>query len=103
VGAAYLLLSVGFATMFLGDILWSVAKIGGNYLSGDLQDVLYLACYVPIAAAGREQMRVSATTSATKTSTSMLLAQSLPYASMLAAFLVLVSFTRGDIGSPAKS
>ena len=96
-----LLLSVGFATMFLGDILWSVAKIGGHYLSGDLQDVLYLACYVPMVAAGREQMRLSATKSGTETSASMPLAQTLPYASMLTAFLVLVTFTRGDIGSPA--
>ena len=96
-----LLLSIGFATMFLGDILWSVAKIGGHYLSGDLQDVLYLACYVPMAAAGREQMRLSATASGTESRASMPLAQSLPYASMLTAFLVLVSFTRGEIGSPA--
>ena len=29
-----LLLSVGFATMFLGDILWSVAKIGGKLSVG---------------------------------------------------------------------
>jgi len=52
-----LLLLVGFATMFLADILWSVAKISGDYLPGALQDVLYVACYVPLAAAGREQMR----------------------------------------------
>jgi hypothetical protein len=90
-----LLLSVGFATMFLGDILWSVAKIGGNYLSGDLQDVLYLACYVPIAAAGRDGACLPTSTTGGH---SMLLAQSLP-ASMLAAFPVLVSFTRGDIGA----
>ncbi len=96
-----LLLSVGFATMFLGDILWSVAKIGGHYLSGDLQDVLYLICYVPMAAAGREQMRLSASTSGTESGASLPFAQSLPYASMLTAFLVLVSFTRGEIGSPA--
>jgi len=93
------LLLVGFATMFLGDILWSVAKISGDYLPGALQDVLYVACYVPLAAAGREQMRVSSARSAAGTSHS--LAQSLPYAAMLTAFLVLVSFTRGDIGSPA--
>ncbi|HZF26220.1 MAG TPA: EAL domain-containing protein [Steroidobacteraceae bacterium] len=96
-----LLLSVGFATMFLGDILWSVAKIGGDYLSGDLQDVLYVSCYVPMAFAAREQMRASATTSRIESGASRTLAQSLPYASMLTAFLVLVSFTRGDIGSPA--
>ena len=94
-----LLLSVGFATMFLADILWSVAKISGHYLSGDLQDVLYVACYLPMAFAGREQMRHS--TTATESSASTALAQSLPYAAMLTAFVVLVSMTRGDIGSPA--
>jgi len=94
-----LLLLAGFATMFLGDILWSVAKISGDYLPGALQDVLYVACYLPLAAAGREQMRAS--TSRAVPSTSNSLAQSLPYAAMLTAFLVLVSFTHGDIGSPA--
>jgi diguanylate cyclase (GGDEF)-like protein/PAS domain S-box-containing protein len=94
-----LLLLVGFATMFLADILWSVAKISGDYLPGALQDVLYVACYVPLAAAGREQMR--ATKARTAASASNSLAQSLPYGAMLTAFLVLVSFTRGDIGSPA--
>ena len=52
-----LLLLIGFATMFLGDILWSLAKVRGYYLPGQFQDVLYLCCYVPIAVAGREQMR----------------------------------------------
>jgi diguanylate cyclase (GGDEF)-like protein/PAS domain S-box-containing protein len=93
-----MLLLVGFATMFLGDILWSVAKISGDYLPGSLQDVLYVACYVPLAAAGREQMRAVTARAAQRSSA---LAQSLPYAAMLTAFLVLVSFTRGDIGNPA--
>jgi len=94
-----LLLLVGFATMFLGDILWSIAKITGDYLPGALQDVLYSACYVPLAAAGREQMRAGSARSVPIASDS--LAQSLPYGAMLTAFLVLVYFTRGDIGSPA--
>jgi diguanylate cyclase (GGDEF)-like protein/PAS domain S-box-containing protein len=94
-----LLLLVGFAMMFLGDILWSIAKITGDYLPGALQDVLYIACYVPLAAAGRRQMR--ATTLSAMPVASDSLAQSLPHAAMLTAFLVLVYFTRGDIGSPA--
>ena len=96
-----MLLLVGFATMFLADILWSVAKISGDYLPGALQDVLYVVCYVPLAAAGREQMRATKVQAAPGGSHS--LAQSLPYAAMLTAFLVLVSFTRGDIGSPATA
>ena len=94
-----LFLLIGFATMFLADILWSIAKITGDYLPGAFQDVFYTACYVPLAAAAREQMRMSAARAAPSASGS--LAQSLPYAAMLTAFLVLVSFTRGDIGSPA--
>ena len=96
-----LLLLVGFAMMFLGDILWSLAKVRGYYLPGQFQDVLYLCCYAPMAAAGREQMRTSAAPVRAMSNTSDALARSLPYAAMLAAFLVLVYFTRGDIGGPA--
>ena len=47
-------------------------------------------------------MRLSATTSADRNErASTRWRRSLPYASMLTAFLVLVFFTRGDIGSPA--
>ncbi|HEV7432645.1 MAG TPA: EAL domain-containing protein [Steroidobacteraceae bacterium] len=94
-----LLLSVGFTTMLLGDVMWSVAKITGHYLSGDLQDVLYVACYLPMVIAGREQMRVSATGVGWNVPNS--LAQSLPYAAMLTALLVLVSLTHGDLANPA--
>ena len=93
-----LLLLLGFAMSFIGDILWSVTKISGAYLPGAFQDVLYIASYAPLAAAGREQMR--ATTIRVSPSASDSLAQSLPYAAMLSAFLVLVYFTRGDIGGP---
>ncbi|MGH8136614.1 MAG: putative bifunctional diguanylate cyclase/phosphodiesterase [Steroidobacteraceae bacterium] len=96
-----LLLLAGFATMFLGDIIWSLAKVGGYYLPGGLQDVMYLACYAPLAAAGREQMRASATAALVPPNRSNGMAQTLPYAAMLTAFLVLVYFTRGDIGAPA--
>ncbi len=94
-----LLLMTGFATMFLADILWSIAKVGGFYVSGDLQDVLYAACYLPMAAAGREQMR--AVPSAAVPSSSDVLTRSLPYAAILTALLVLVYCTRADISGPA--
>ena len=94
-----LLLSIGVTTMLLGDVMWSVAKITGHYLSGDIPDVLYVACYVPLAAAGREQMRFSET--GTGSAVSQGIAQALPYAAMLAALGVLVSLTHGDLRSPA--
>ncbi|HYL70047.1 MAG TPA: EAL domain-containing protein [Candidatus Dormibacteraeota bacterium] len=96
-----LLLLGGFATMFLGDILWSLAKVRGYYLPGQFQDVLYLCCYMPLAAAGRVQMRAIAAPPRSMSQTSDALARSLPYAAVLAAFLVLVYFARGDIGGPA--
>jgi diguanylate cyclase (GGDEF)-like protein/PAS domain S-box-containing protein len=94
-----LLLALGFTTMLLGDVMWSVAKITGHYLSGDIEDVLYVSCYMPLAAAGREQMRRSA--AGTGSSLSQGLAQALPYAATLAALLVLVSLTHGDLRNPA--
>jgi diguanylate cyclase (GGDEF)-like protein/PAS domain S-box-containing protein len=96
-----LLLLSGFATMFLGDILWSLAKVRGYYLPGQFQDVLYLGCYAPIAIAGREQMRTLGAPVRSMSSTSDALTRSLPYAAMLAAFLVLVYFSRSNIGGPA--
>jgi diguanylate cyclase (GGDEF)-like protein/PAS domain S-box-containing protein len=95
-----LLLLAGFAAMFLGDILWSLAKVRGYYLPGQFQDVLYLCCYVPLSAAGRAQMR-SHDLAPTSSKASDALERSLPYASMLAALLVLAYFSRGDIGGPA--
>jgi diguanylate cyclase (GGDEF)-like protein/PAS domain S-box-containing protein len=95
-----LLLIAGFAMMSFGDILWSVAKITGSYLPGNFQDVLYVACYVPFMAAARAQLRVSATTERTAPTAADALIQSLPYAAMLTAFLVLVYFARGDVGGP---
>jgi diguanylate cyclase (GGDEF)-like protein/PAS domain S-box-containing protein len=96
-----LLILLGFATMFLGDILWSLAKVRGYYLPGQFQDVLYLCCYAPIAIAGREQMRSATARLRNPSSTSDTLARSLPYAAMLCAFLVLVYFSRSNIGGPA--
>ncbi|MBS0393418.1 MAG: EAL domain-containing protein, partial [Proteobacteria bacterium] len=97
-----LLLAVGFTTMLLGDVVWSVAKLTGHYLPGDLQDILYIACYVPLAAAGREQLRPRPA-AAVRSGVVKALAQSLPYAAMLAAFLVLVTLTHGERGSPATA
>jgi diguanylate cyclase (GGDEF)-like protein/PAS domain S-box-containing protein len=96
-----LLLLAGFAGMFLGDILWSLAKVRGYYLPGQFQDVLYLCCYLPLAAAGREQLRTGARPPHAASNSSDALARALPYASMLAAFLVLAYLSRGYMGGPA--
>jgi diguanylate cyclase (GGDEF)-like protein/PAS domain S-box-containing protein len=96
-----LLVLSGFAAMFLGDILWSLAKVRGYYLPGQFQDVLYLCSWAPLAAAGREQMRTLAAPPREASETSDTLARALPYAAMLAAFLLLVYFSHGDFGGPA--
>jgi EAL domain len=54
------LLLTGFATMFLADIVWSLARMRGYYLPGGFHVVLYLCCCIPLSAAGREQLRASA-------------------------------------------
>jgi len=96
-----LLLLTGFAAMFLGDIIWSLAKVRGYYLPGGIQDVLYLSCYLPMAAAGRAQMAAVAQPARSASRTSGALARSMPYAAMAAAFLVLIYISGGGLGAQA--
>ncbi len=96
-----LLLMAGFATMFVADMFWSLAKLGGYYAAGEVQDVFYLLCYVPWAAAAREQMRAPVKSAPVESNTLDSLTRALPYAALLTALLVLVYATRADIGGPA--
>jgi diguanylate cyclase (GGDEF)-like protein/PAS domain S-box-containing protein len=96
-----LFLMAGFATMFMADMFWSLAKLGGYYAAGEVQDVFYLLCYVPWAAAAREQMRAPMKSDPVESSTADNLTRALPYAALLTALLVLVYSTRADIGGPA--
>ncbi|MBV8147060.1 MAG: EAL domain-containing protein [Gammaproteobacteria bacterium] len=95
------LIMCGFAATFLADIFWSLAKVRGYYLPGEFQDVLYLVCYVPLAAAGREQMQAMSAPARASSPRADVFARSLPHAAMLASFLVLVYLARGDIAGPA--
>jgi len=94
-----LLLLLGCTTMFLADIVWALAKVGGGYLPGGLQDVMYVAWYLPIAAAAREQTRTSVVPVA-ETGTTPTLVRGLPYVAVLVAFLVLVFVARDEVGGP---
>jgi diguanylate cyclase (GGDEF)-like protein/PAS domain S-box-containing protein len=97
-----LMLLTGFATMFAGDIVWSLAKMRGYYLPGDSSQVMYVVCYVPLAAAARVQLHwLNAPPPAASQSVDAL-ARALPYAAMLAAFLMLVYLSRGDVSGPAN-
>jgi len=95
------LIMSGFAATFLADIFWSLAKVRGYYLPGGFQDVLYLVCYVPLAAAGREQMQAMSAPARGSSPRADAVARSLPHAAMLASFLVLVYLAHGDIAGPA--
>jgi diguanylate cyclase (GGDEF)-like protein/PAS domain S-box-containing protein len=97
-----LLLLTGFATMFAGDIVWSLAKMRGYYLPGDAADVIYLVCYVPLAAAARVQLKWMAAPPPAVSQNADVLARGLPYAAMLAAFLMLVYLSGGDASGPAN-
>jgi diguanylate cyclase (GGDEF)-like protein/PAS domain S-box-containing protein len=95
-----MLMTIGFSFMFLGDIVWAILKVTGQYVIGSLSDLLYQSCYVGLAAAAREHLRGPpvATTVASETSTT--LARGLPYLAMLVAFIVLVYFQSGNAGQP---
>jgi diguanylate cyclase (GGDEF)-like protein/PAS domain S-box-containing protein len=93
---------VGFATMFLADIIWSLAKLRGIYLPGQVQDVLYLTHNVPIAAAGYAQARAIGAPSRTASDSSNTLTGALPHAALFAAFVVLVYSSRGNVLGPTS-
>jgi diguanylate cyclase (GGDEF)-like protein/PAS domain S-box-containing protein len=97
-----LLLLSGFATMFAGDIVWSLAKMRGYYLPGDTADVMYVVCYVPLAAAARVQLKWMTAPPPATSQNADALARALPYAAMLAAFLMLVYLSGGDVSGPAN-
>ena len=86
--------------MFLGDILWALAKVGGGYLPGGLQDVLYVACYVPLGAprasscGGRTASFRAGRRARTRWCTGC------PTRRCWSRFLVLVYFARAEVGGP---
>jgi diguanylate cyclase (GGDEF)-like protein/PAS domain S-box-containing protein len=93
------LMTVGFSFMFLGDIVWAILKVTGEYMVGSLSDSLYLSCYVGLAAAAREHLRgPPAAKVASDAGTT--LSRGLPYLAMLVAFIVLVYFQRDDASQP---
>jgi diguanylate cyclase (GGDEF)-like protein/PAS domain S-box-containing protein len=95
-----LALLVGFTTMFLGDIMWSLGKVGGGYLPGGLQDVMYVACYLPIGIAARGQLLAASAPVRPSSAVSESMARALPYGAMLVAFVVLVYVARAEVSGP---
>src|SRR5262249_42082066 len=78
-------------------IVWSLAKMRGYYLPGDSSEVMYLVCYVPLAGAARVQLKWMRARPPATAQNADALARALPYAAMLAAFLMLVYLSGGDV------
>jgi diguanylate cyclase (GGDEF)-like protein/PAS domain S-box-containing protein len=95
-----ILMTIGFATMFLADIVWAMSKVTGGYVPGGLSDSIYLSCYAWLVAAAREQLRGPPSTKTEASAFGNTVIQGLPYIAMLASFLVLVYFERDQGDAP---
>jgi len=84
-----LLLLSGFATMFLGDILWSLAKVRGYYLPGGFRTCCTCPATRRWPPPGAHRCVQFVVPARAVSNAPDALARSLPYAAMLAAFLVL--------------
>jgi diguanylate cyclase (GGDEF)-like protein/PAS domain S-box-containing protein len=99
---AMLLLTLGFASMSVADIVWAMSKVGGDYLPGGLSDALYLSCYVWLAAAAREQLRGPLPPRRAPGALSSALVQGMPYIAMMISFTVLVYLQSSTAASPVN-
>jgi diguanylate cyclase (GGDEF)-like protein/PAS domain S-box-containing protein len=100
---ALILLTIGFSTMSLADIVWAMAKISGTYLPGGMSDAIYLSCYASLIAAAREQLRGDSLARPEATAFGSALVQGMPYVAMLVSFLVLVYVESSSMSSPATA
>ena len=99
---ALLLLTLGFASMSLADIVWAMSKVGGSYLPGGVSDAMYLSCYVWLAAAAREQLRCTPAARRAPGAFGSVLIQGMPYIAMMVSFLVLVYVESSSAASPVN-
>ncbi len=98
-----MLLTLGFASMSVADIVWAMSKVGGNYLPGGVSDAMYLACYVWLAAAAREQLRGTRAARRAPGPVASAMLQGIPYIAMLVSFLVLVAVESSTASSPVNT
>jgi diguanylate cyclase (GGDEF)-like protein/PAS domain S-box-containing protein len=97
-----MLLTLGFASMSLADIVWAMSKVGGSYLPGGVSDAMYLSCYVWLAAAAREQLRGAHPARGAAGAFSSVLVEGMPYIAMLVSFVVLVYVESSSATSPVN-
>ena len=99
---ALMMLTLGFSSMSLADIVWAMSKVDGSYIPGGVSDVIYLSCYVWLAAAAREQLRGTRTVRRAPGAFSTALMNGLPYIAMMISFMVLVYVERSAVSSPVN-
>ncbi|MGL6223430.1 MAG: putative bifunctional diguanylate cyclase/phosphodiesterase [Steroidobacteraceae bacterium] len=99
---ALMLLTLGFASMSIADIVWAMSKVDGSYIPGGVSDVIYLSCYVWLAAAAREQLRGERTVRRAPGALSVALIDGIPYIAMMMSFGVLVYVERSTAASPVN-
>jgi len=100
---AIMLLTLGFASMSVADIVWAMSKVGGSYLPGGLSDAMYLSCYVWLAAAAREQLRGTRAARRAPGPVASAILQGIPYIAMMVSFLVLVAVEGSTASSPVNT
>ena len=79
-----------------------MSKVDGSYIPGGVSDVIYLSCYVWLAAAAREQLRGTRTSRRAPGAFSTALMNGLPYIAMMISFMVLVYVERSAVSSPVN-
>jgi len=96
------LLTFGFASMSVADIVWAMTKVGGDYLPGGLSDAMYLSCYVWLAASAREHLRGTRAARRAPGPVASAAVQGIPYIAMLVSFIVLVAVESSTASSPVN-
>jgi diguanylate cyclase (GGDEF)-like protein/PAS domain S-box-containing protein len=97
------LLTLGFSSMLIADIVWAMSKIVGSYLPGGVSDAIYLSCYIWLAAAAREQLRGKPVVPPSPTSFASVLMQGIPYIAMMVSFVVLVAVESSTAATPVNT
>ncbi len=100
---ALLLLTLGFSSMSIADIVWGMSKVDGSYIPGAVSDVIYLSCYVWLAAAAREQLRGAPAVRRAPGAFSGTFVQGMPYIAMMISFMVLVYVESSTAASPVNT
>jgi diguanylate cyclase (GGDEF)-like protein/PAS domain S-box-containing protein len=98
-----MLLTLGFSSMSLADIVWAMSKVDGSYIPGGVSDVIYLSCYIWLAAAAREQLRGRSGLRRAPGAFSVALIEGMPYIAMMVSFLVLVYVDSSTAASPVNT